>query len=280
MKNYKLPLGILSLLLVVVSPGVAQETGTTPTAIDEVLKLYGVREQVGQLPGIILSALDQQQAQLAPEVYRALRNAFEFTFTSEKLYKRVSASFAEQGDGNQLARTLAWLQTPLSRKMTKLESAAGTLEAMEAIQQYGATLDSLPPPQPRRNLVERLDQAVGASAIALVIQGAMLRALLEGANSLLPLEKQPTPEQVDNLLASVRTQLREPLRQQVHIAMLYTYRDVSNEELAEYLAYWGTEDGRWLTRTTSRALLAAVSETSREAGALISLQGVDVTPQN
>jgi hypothetical protein len=279
MKPYAHTLCLLPLLLLLVMPGAAQTTGNAQTKVDEVLELFGVTDYSKQLPGIILSALDQQQAQMEPEVYRDLRNAFEFTFTSEKLYKRVAATFTEQGGDDQLSRTLVWLQTPLSRKITALESAANTLEAMEAIQQYGALLDSQPPPQSRLALIERLDKTTGATESALEIQGALVRALLEGGNSLLPEEKRPPSEQVDSLIASMRAQWREPLRQQLQVAMLYTYRDVSDEELAEYLAYWETEDGRWLTRTTNRALLDAMSAASREAGALISLQGVDVTPQ-
>lgn len=280
MKNYQHSLAILSLLLVVVSPGVAQETGTTPTAIDEVLELYGVTEQVEQLAGMLLASLDQQQAQLDPEVYRVLRNAFEFTFTSEKLYNRLAASFAEQANEAQLARTLTWLQTPLSRKMTGLELAANTREAMAGLQKYSALIESQPPPQPRRALIERFDETVGATRLALEVQVAVLRALLEGANSLLPQERQSAPEQVDSLVTRMRAQFQEPLRQQVQVSLLYTYREVSDDELAEYLTYWETEDGHWLNWTTSRALLAAIGEVSREAGTLIGLQGVDVTPSN
>ncbi len=282
MKTFLLPNFLLLALLLPAAPCSVQEKGAVRTKVDEVLQLYGVTEQVEQLPGMLLASLDQQQAQLGPEVYPALRNAFEFTFTSEKLYNRLATSFAEQAeqaDEQQLSRTLVWLHSPLARKMTALELAANTLEAMEAIQQYGALIESQPPPQPRRALIERLDETVGATRLALDFQAVVLRALLKGSNSLLPKERQTTIERIDRQIIDMKLQLLGLIREQVQVSMLYTYRNVSEEELAEYLAYWGTEDGRWLNSATSRALLAAIGEASREAGTLIGLQGVDVTPQ-
>lgn len=163
--------------------------------------------------------------------------------------------------------------------MTALELAANTLEAMEAVQLYGATLESQPPPQPRRALIELLDGTLDASRLALDLQAIILRTLLEGANSLLPEERQPDGTQIDLQIIDMKLQLLGLVREQVEVSMLYTYREVSDEELTEYLAYWRTEDGHWLNGTTSRALLAAIEEAGREAGELISLQGVDVTPR-
>lgn len=112
MKTSPLPGLLLLALLLPAAPGPAQENGAVRTKVDEVLTLYGAKGYTEQLPGMFLASLSQQQAQLDPEVYRVLRNAFEFAFTAEKLYHRLAASFAEQAeraeqtDEQQLSRIL------------------------------------------------------------------------------------------------------------------------------------------------------------------------------
>ena len=263
-------------------PAAGQETRAAHGADEEVeaiLELFGVRAQIDQMPEIILAALAQHQTRMEPEIYGALRTAFEQSFTAEALYDEVAATFTRQAEQKRFVAALAWLNTPLSKKMTALEVAAGTAEAVQEIQKFGANMDQRSPSKPRWAIIERMDEVLGATDAGLELQIAILRALLEGVNPMLPQDRRTTPEQLDALAASVRTQLRAALQQQIRVALLYTYRDVPQPELTEYLAHWETDDGQWLIRTANQVMLEAVTAAGKKAGTLLALQGIDVAPR-
>jgi len=47
------------------------------------------------------------------------------------------------------------------------------------------------------------------------------------------------------------------------MSLLYTYKDVSDEELAENLRYLESENGRWLSRVVLKSLFAAMEDGAR-----------------
>jgi len=56
------------------------------------------------------------------------------------------------------------------------------------------------------------------------------------------------------------------------MSLLYTYKDVSDEELAENLRYLESENGRWLSHVVLKSLFVAMEDAARRTGATIAIE--------
>ena len=89
----------------------------------------------------------------------------------------------------------------------------------------------------------------------------MMGALLEGLE---------TPASVAaTVVEQARPQFAAKTRDRIQMSLLYIYKDVSDEDLAENLLYLGSENGRWLSRVVLKSLFAAMEDAARRTGATI-----------
>jgi uncharacterized small protein (DUF1192 family) len=242
-----------------------QENANRPL-VEEVLELYGVKEQVSQVPALLQAQLERERAEHAPGVYSALRDAFAHAYEPEKLYQKVIAHFESNSNREQLLAARKWLETPLSQKMTRLEVAAGRPEAQQEMQEFSAQLDANPPEPDRLSLVQELDDSVGASENTIAISVATVEAVVKGVQPLLPPDRRMPESEIEHQVERLQAQLKATMKYSTWLAFLYTYRSATNQELEEYLAYWRSGEGRWLSQTASAALLEAITAAAEEAG--------------
>lgn len=256
-----------AVLLVGASFSLAADEGKANRAlIEEVLELYGVKEQVAQVPLLLQAQLDRERDQHPPEVYQALRQAFAQAYRAEALYEKVMAHFEAAATTEQLLAAREWLRTPLSQKMTRLEAAAGTPQAQEEMQEFAAGLEANPPSSDRVALAQELDEAVGATDTTIAISVATVRAVVKGVQPLLPSDQQMPEEEIEHEVMQLEAELQQTMKYGTWLSFLYTYRSVSDQELADYLAYWQSAEGRWLSRTAGDALLEAITAAAEDAG--------------
>ena len=268
-----------ALLLTLLLP-LSSGAQTAKKQVGEFLELSGLKEISSILPKSILAGLDEQRNQFDQEIYPRLQMAFESGFTAERLYAEMEAEIAERSSSPHFSAALEWMRGPFAREMNALEMETSRPENAGDIQEYGAALELQPPPEARRDLITRMDRAQGTSEAGIKGQLVILRALIEGAGSLRSGVGPLPPEQMDAVLENARAQLSGQAREQVIIAMHYTYRDVPDETLSPYVEYWETEEGRWLAEALHAALLRGLEAAGRHTGAFIGLQGVEVGPRD
>ena len=262
------------------SPASAQNEYEASETVDEFLELSGLQELSTIFPDSVLFALEDQRGQFDPEIYGSLRLAFESGFTMERLFTEMEAEIGERSTDPHFLAALAWLRGPIVRELTVLEIGTARPENAARIREYGAALELQPPPEARRDLIDRMDRAQGASEAGIKVQMVILRALLEGGRSLQPGGGTIPPEQMAAILENARAQLSEQARSQTLIAMHYTYRDVPGATLVPYVEYWESEEGHWLAATLQAAMLRGLEAASHHTGAFIGLQGVEMEPRN
>ena len=234
--------------------------------IEEVLTLYGVKEQVTQLPALLEAQLERERDQYPPDVYPVLSQAFAQAYRADGLYEKVVAHLEAAASPEQLLAAREWLRTPLSQKMTRLEVEAASPQTQEKIPEFAAELESNPPSADRVSLVQELDEAVGATETTIAVSVATVRAVVRGVQPLLPAGKRLPEEEIEHGVARLEAELQSTMKYSTWLGFLYTYRSVSDQELTDYLAYWQSPEGRWLSQTTSDALLEAITAAAEDAG--------------
>ena len=215
----RLPIAVLLL-----SASLAHAAPPKAEAFAPVFELAGIHLLCEQSAPLVQRGLSEQQQ-------AALAKLFAADALCLDLAKRLARSF----DQGQLQRAQTLLESPLAQGFTAAERAVGESGA-EGLAAYRQQLAARPPRQERLQLVRRLDAAAHTTALA-----TLLRYEAGKTQALLALKTRG--ESLDELALSRQTKTqKEALRvssaEAVESFMLYAYRQMPSERLAEYAALY------------------------------------------
>ena len=224
--------------------------------VAEAVELIGLRRLTDEIATSAQGvARGVRHASFPPDV---LALATSKGFRADRLYEIAEDAFRSRASRSQLSTALVWLRSPLARHKRALETGA----SRDTRASFHAAIMKNPPSRARLELVQRLDIASGTSEAAVEIQAAMMGALLEGLE---------TPASAaETVVEQARPQFAAKTRARIQMSLLYTYKDVSDEDLADNLRYLESENGRWLSRVVLNALFAAMEDAGRRTGETIS----------
>lgn len=231
--------------------------------INEVLNLAGVDKQLEEISRFAKNEIETRKEVLAESDYLSLKNGMSSIFASEKLRQAVAKNLEQPARD---ARFTAWrdtLKQPLITKMAQLENQASGEAAFHELNTYAEKLQHFPPPPARVELVTRLAKATYATELAMDSHIAVTKALLRLINPSLPENKRLDTKKEDQILTDLRSQLAENLKDVAMITYLYTYREVSDEELNQYATLYETSPGQWITESLVKAIRAALDVATR-----------------
>jgi Uncharacterized protein conserved in bacteria (DUF2059) len=229
----------------------------------------GINKQLEQIAPLVQTGMTQQNQEsktLSPEELNKLRGmaarAFDAMALKDTVQKHIRANLSE----TEIQAVLTWLRSPLGEKITKLEEAASTPAAYTAMKEMG---DKLSANSGRVELVKRLDMAVKATeigvAVALNTQTALIAALTSGRDP----EKRPTMENIEKYVAKNKGQIQIVIEQATHLSLLYTYRSLSDAEIAKYIDFAMSASGKKYHSVTAEGVTIAMTDSARVLGSLI-----------
>lgn len=231
----------------------------------EVMHASGLKRQIAQIPPGILLGLEQHP--MPRELHDALLATMTKAYSASSIEQKVVSVFREQLDVKTMTDALEWLNSDLGKKITKLEEAASSAEGYDAIQSYGQQLQRSPPPEKRLKIAQQMDGATRATEIAVTVIEAGELGIALGLDALLPADEQEGLESLLEQVASDRPNLTAGLRDLNIVGFLYTYQNLSDEELVRYLNFLKSETGikyqEAATTGLKEALLQAAAETAR-----------------
>ena len=226
----------------------------------------GIKEQLKQLPAVLQASLDQQDQEnedlnkLPGNVISTIRGLVPQAFAESKMKARVIEELGRGLTEQELEETLAWLDSPIGQKCTKLEEAAATPEAFSEMQGYGDEIKKSPPSAERLQALQKLDSASrfteGAVEMTINLQTAVTLAVV----STLPTEKQMSPAEIEQEIQKNRPALVSQVRSQTFIQLVYTYRTLTIGEIGSYVRFATSPTGKKYTDASEAALKKATLE--------------------
>lgn len=212
---------LLPLLLLLLTPVRAEPV--SPQALLPLFELAGVHLLCEQSLPLLQRGLETaEQQQLAP------------LFVSEDLCLDLASRVSESVDSVAVEQVRSLLDSPLARRFTTAERAVG--EHPQALAEYRQRLSQQPPRGIRLDLVRRLDAAARTTELA-----SLLRYEVGKTQALLALWARGEDLAEDELQARTQEQaqaLRESSAKGVESFMLYAYRQMPSDQLAEYAALY------------------------------------------
>lgn len=214
----------LLMIALLFSSSLAYAAPPKAEAFAPVFELAGIRLLCEQSAPLVQRGLnDQQQAKLAK------------VFAAEALCLDLAKKLVGRLDQTQLQQALSLLESPLAQGFTAAERAVGESGA-DGLAAYRKQLVERPPREERLQLVRRLDAAAHTTALA-----TLLRYEVGKTQAFLALQSRG--ESIDEKALSTQTKaqedaLRASSADAVESFMLYAYRQMPSEKLAEYAALY------------------------------------------
>lgn len=213
------------LLIALLFPvAVAQAAAPKAEAFAPLFELAGIRMLCEQAAPLLQRGLEQKQQEQLAAIFAADALCLD-------LAKRLSGQF----DQVQLDQALAFLDIPVAKDFTEAERAVGE-DGAQGLAAYREQLSARAPREERMALVRRLDAAAHTSTLA-----TLLRYEVGKTQAFIAL--QARGESIDEQALSEQTKtqeqaLRDSSTQAVESFMLYAYRQMPSDKLADYAAMY------------------------------------------
>jgi len=269
------------LLFVGVLPAAAAQQPNSRDVIRQLLQTSGIPQMLAEFPKQFKEEIAQVQLKADNEAiahhFTPLMQAIDRAYDPDRLYDEVIEYFALRFSQDYVTEIHAWFGSPLGEKIVRLENQANTPEGQYAMQLFATRMASDPPDEKRIKLIRDLDKAVGGSRMALELALTTFRSVMTGLAAVQLGEDDGAQDDKDpELLAErLKAQMQPVMQQQIELIFLYTYRSLSDQELADYVDFYKSGAGRWFSTNTREGVVAALDG----AGALFARHLGSVVPQ-
>ncbi len=241
------------------APSDAAGRRRTEDTAAEMMRLAGLGQQCDLLSAMIQANLGRRNWGSG----RAAVDTLTGIFSADTLCRNVHRALVRQLDPSLTGPLLAWLRTPLSQRIVALEHRSASPDRRKEHAAFVNLVPSTPPTPARLALIHRLERAADvteSSAMVLAGAGAAMR------KAVAPLVGPAViPTRAADGQAAFRTPIDEQFRLGIMLSLLFAYAELGDADLGRYVSFLESTTGRWFTRITHKAFLAAL-ETPVERG--------------
>lgn len=246
----------------------AKPAAAIPTDPDklvlEIIETSGLRNHIRSFAGEVASSAnsasqpgqDEKAAMDARPVAEIAARHFEPDAMMADLVQGMKAAY----EAERMGRFLELLRSPIALKMSAIE---GRQVSREERAKFAEEFRKNPPSAARQKLILALDEATRNSELGLAITTLtareMVDALFEGLQKAGKRPPKEARQLINSQIGASEPQIRAGFRTLMHIS----YRDVGDEELAEYVKLVDSETGRWGAGVMAGALRPAVEKRLR-----------------
>ena len=226
--------------------------------VKEVLLYSSGATILDQLTKTFSDSSDNLFAQFPPEARESLKKSTVDSLSSSRLFPVFEKTFAMEMDGETLGEVSRWYKTPIGSRIFQAESHQAV---------PGPDFLTRPVPASRARLIEELDHQTQSSERTVASILVMSKAMVAG---ILAISGEPQSKK-DALLREFEqgfaATATAPLTEAIRNGILFTYRDLSDSDLEEYLRFLTTPGGQKLAHATGKALQASLQQGGTDAGA-------------
>jgi hypothetical protein len=215
--------------------------------------------------------LEENRGKIPDEMIAALAEAGKKSYAVSALRAEIVPSLARKMPAADMKQALAWLDGRIGRRVTLAEERASGHMTQEEMQAY-LERDKAKPAGPKRvKLLAELGTATNAAEIGASFIEAMSLGIAVGMDATLPEEKRIG---VAGLRARLREimppeKLRENMSASLPAMFGFTYRQVSDADLAAYVKFNGSPLGQRYNHAITESLAEALTHASMRIGALL-----------
>jgi hypothetical protein len=231
----------------------------------------GMATQLHAIPIQFEHSAAQHRGRVPAQVITLVTQAGKEAFQPAKLHEEVVRGVASKMSPAGMRDALEWLESDIGRRITAVEEAAATSVSQEAMTRYLDGLKTLPPSKQRVKLIGDVMSVANVVESSAGTLEAITLGIAVGFDAMQPLEKQAGADLLQLRLreSNLRGELLANLGAALPALMLYTYRDVSDADLSDYVSFMQTPAGTEYTRVGLGAIEEALVRGSYRMGQLM-----------
>ncbi len=280
-------LAIVVLFAGLMGPALAEEPGAQPPAqkaaaqaaspdkvIAQILAVSGKKKTLDRMPeyflagfhkGLTEAAKRDRDGKIPPDLLQAMDNSAKDAFKTSSFTGHVTRAMKKDYEDHAYREYLADFSTPLARRMGELESRGQPSE--QEIADFKAKLAANPLSPERLEMLHRLDAESRTSemlsTVILTISQNTVGGIASASGNCVT-EQQI--KQAQMVMQASLNQNRSNLEIIAQTMLAFTYRDVSDEDLAKYLAIYEKDNSRRIHDIIYNATVEELNQTSARLG--------------
>lgn len=210
--------------------------------VDQVMEISGTRQQIEAF-GSHFGGNAGNRSTESPDIMDGI---FRESFNPSDAWNIIHQHLAQKLDQRTLSDVLGWYKKPIGVKIAQIDSEndPDRQQKIDAFLSNEATLI----PKARLRLVAEIEKAIGLSEFEVRVTERSVRAMMEAIPADFP-DKEKLRRQMAGSLKEQKNSL-EKVRQKNVGRTVYSCRDLSTEELGEYLEFLRSASGSKYTKAS------------------------------
>lgn len=263
-------LGLFTVLLLGVANGISAQTPRDK--VIGFLDQTGIAEQLHDIPFIINEQFRTEAYRFQPEIQAEIKSQLMTSFDAELVREDAISYVLNDVEQGHIQAVLDWLTSPLTMKMNELEIQATTQESQAELASFVEKVQDGEVNQARLQTILDFDDLTKTTTSTVEYIAELYLALVQAMNPYVASEDKINPDETDAMKAMIIQEVYPQYKDVTVILNLYTYKDVSDEELHEYISFYKTPEGIWFTEVSSGIFKQVLSQATlrvREAQSFI-----------
>ncbi len=257
-------------LALLASPAHAQ----SKDALDLASRLFercGLAVQLEPLAGQFEQGVGQNRGKIPDEVLAALADAGKISYAVPALRAQIVPLFARKLKAEDMKRVLAWLDSPVGRRVTLAEESASGHMTDESLQAFLEREKAKPSSARRVKLLADLAKATNAAEVGASFIEAMSLGVAVGMDATQPVEKRIGVAGLRKRLRAAMPpdKLRAEMNASIPTMNAFTYREIGDADLAAYVTFNTSPLGKRYNQAVTETLAEALTAASVRVGELV-----------
>lgn len=229
--------------------------------IDKVVILSGLQKQIDQIGDKMLESIHQSpQKPDDPIIAQHIEKIVLDIYRPEFFNQQLRSTFKQDPDSDRLKTLIQMYNSPLMKRITEMENRDFILATFET---FIEDIVRTPLPANRVRLLQDLEAVTRTTEFVTEIALGTKRALLMGVMNNGDNE---TMQILDTSIAALKAEMNDNTYQNVIIMMAYSYHELTDPELGEYIRFYETAEGEWFITHAVNAMIEAFRAGSLQAG--------------
>jgi len=238
-----------------------------PSLVDAAMEVSSLKDmgklmstEVGPMFAQMEQTLRARGRRLLPAERDQVFGMMQQAFAADAVDREVQRSLGSHCEPKIFAAAIEQLRTPLAVKMRGFEDQFNRSHSTSAVSRYAASLQQYPPTETREALVEAMEKTVHQADFTADTNGQVILAIY------MVLTGKATD---DGQLSEVRDRLMPAARKGARIEFLMVYRNVTDQELDQYIMLLRTPELQRFQTIYKSAVQNAIVRRSQILAAMI-----------
>lgn len=252
LRRYLLPL----ILLLATRPVAAQTQPDCGTLTDKAFQVTGTQQEIADLPEFGLQFARSMGSTLDASSIRTFKRAL----APDPWLKDLRKALEQNCDSTMLQDVISAMDNPAGAKIREVERTEQNPAMAHARSEFYRNMRLHPPADRRDQLAIRLGEATESAEMSWNVVEATSRAAAKATGTVVS----------DTDMAMLRQKFRPMLQSAVLLDVLFIYRNVSDDELEQYVRALETPSFRKFNHTLNQAI--ATTFATRITAAMVNLR--------